>query len=73
MIGILKHKFAEQLHVFLSEIPVEDIKNMIEIAPENISGDLAFPCFTLAKSLKKSPNMIAKDFAEKLGADFEVV
>jgi arginyl-tRNA synthetase len=33
--------------------------------PEN--GDLAFPCFSLAKTLRKAPPVIAADLAAKLG------
>ncbi len=32
-------------------------------------GDLAFPCFQLAKSLKKAPPAIASELATKLGSD----
>ena len=42
---------------------------MIEIPPENISGDLAFPCFQLAKQAKQSPNSLAQQFAEKFSSD----
>ncbi len=31
---------------------LEEILAMIEIPPENIPGDLAFPCFQLAKQEK---------------------
>ncbi|MEI8009518.1 MAG: hypothetical protein WCI00_09530 [bacterium] len=43
---------------------------MIEIPPENISGDLAFPCFQLAKQAKQSPNILAKQFAEKFSSEY---
>lgn len=39
---------------------------LIEIPPENIGGDLAFPCFQLSKLLKKPPHIVAQEFAEKL-------
>ena len=32
-------------------------------------GDAAFPCFSLSKVLRKAPNMIAADLAEKITAD----
>ena len=31
-------------------------------------GDLAFPAFSLAKVLRKAPQMIAADIAEKIDA-----
>jgi arginyl-tRNA synthetase len=42
---------------------------LIEIPPENIPGDLAFPCFQLAKQAKQAPHVIAKQFAEKFSSD----
>jgi len=44
----------------------ENINNIkLEIPPENM-GDFAFPCFTLASILKKSPKDIANDLATKI-------
>ncbi len=43
------------------------VKNpRVEKPPENIDADLSFPCFELAKELKKSPVEIAKDLSSKL-------
>jgi len=39
---------------------------LIEIPPENIGGDFAFPCFSLAKELKKAPNIIAEEISKQL-------
>jgi len=64
MINFLKEKYAELLHEFLPQKSIDDIKSLIEISPENISGDLAFPCFILTKDLKKSPNEIAWDLVK---------
>lgn len=36
----------------------------LEIPPQEILSDFAFPCFSLAKKLKKSPNIIAQELAE---------
>jgi len=38
----------------------------LEIPPDPKLGDYAFPCFGLAKELKKKPNTIAFEIAEKL-------
>ncbi len=46
----------------------EEILSLIEIPPEPQMGDYAFPCFKLAKTMRKAPPMIAKDLAEKLEA-----
>jgi arginyl-tRNA synthetase len=56
-------QFAEILHKE-TKLPVEDILAMIEIPPENIPGDLAFPCFHLAKQAKTNPNALAQQFAK---------
>jgi len=56
--------FAEILHEE-TKLPVEEILAIIEIPPENIPGDLAFPCFQLAKQAKTNPNALAQQFAEK--------
>ncbi|MBI2144447.1 arginine--tRNA ligase [Candidatus Woesearchaeota archaeon] len=44
----------------------EEILAKIEIPAEDILGDYAFPCFFLAKSMKKSPVAIAAEIAGKL-------
>lgn len=43
---------------------------MIEIPPENIPGDFAFPCFKLSKLFKKSPQQIAEILEKKLQSDY---
>jgi arginyl-tRNA synthetase len=49
-------------HTKLSEIN-------LEIPPDSSLGDFAFPCFVLSKVLKKNPNEIAKELAEKINPD----
>ncbi len=39
---------------------------LIEIPPDSDKGDYAFPCFRLAKVLRKAPPLIAADIAEKI-------
>lgn len=41
--------------------------SLIELPPNPEMGDYAFPCFTLAKSLRKAPPLIASDIAAALG------
>lgn len=65
MLNSYKKSFASLISE-ATQIPLEEILNIIEVCPENISGDLAFPCFQLSKILKKSPNIIAQELAEKL-------
>ncbi|MEK3907172.1 arginine--tRNA ligase [Oceanobacillus sp. FSL W7-1309] len=43
-----------------------EVMNLIEKPKFEEQGDLAFPCFTLAKELRKAPNIIAQELAEKI-------
>ncbi|WP_238456123.1 arginine--tRNA ligase [Lederbergia galactosidilytica] len=56
-------KITEQIDNTLS---VEEIEKQIEIPKYTSQGDLAFPCFVLAKKWQKSPQEIATDLSEKL-------
>ena len=47
----------------------EELKTYIEIPKDTKNGDYAFPCFRLAKSLKKSPQVIANEIKEKIEVD----
>ena len=49
-----------------ADIPAEDILPMIEIPADTAMGDYAFPCFRLAKTLRKPPAAIAVEIVEKL-------
>ena len=44
------------------------IAAMLEIPPEPGLGDYAFPCFKLAKTLRKGPPMIASTLAQHIDA-----
>lgn len=50
-----------------SNLDTETVANLIEIPPKADMGDYAFPCFQLAKTLRKAPPMIAADIAEAIG------
>lgn len=51
----------------------EDIKGYIEIPKDTKNGDFAFPCFSLAKTLKKAPQIIANELKEKIVYDSNVI
>jgi arginyl-tRNA synthetase len=52
----------------------KELTSLMEIPPSPELGDFAFPCFTLAKILKKSPNQIALELASKIKSnEFEKV
>ncbi len=50
-----------------ANLDTETVANLIEIPPKADMGDYAFPCFQLAKTLRKAPPMIAADIAEAIG------
>ena len=41
--------------------------NLLEKPKDETMGDIAFPCFTLSKTLRKAPNMIASELKDKIG------
>lgn len=49
----------------------EEIAEMIEIPTNSEMGDFAFPCFRLAKTLRKSPAIIASEIANRLNESNE--
>ncbi len=51
------------------DLDLEKIENLIEIPPKSDMGDFAFPCFQLAKVMKKAPNMIAKDIVDTINKE----
>ena len=57
-----KNEIISQLKKILSEYECEI---RLEISPEGM-GDFAFPCFSLAPLVKKSPNDIAESLADKI-------
>jgi arginyl-tRNA synthetase len=49
-----------------ASVKEEDVLALLEVPPDQKLGDLAFPCFTLAKKLKKAPQQIAAELAAKI-------
>ena len=46
-----------------AKLPAEEIAGMLETPPNPEMGDFAFPCFKLAKALRKAPPLIAGELA----------
>lgn len=61
-----KKEIAEIIAKNLEGLTEDEIKSMIEIPQDRSMGDYAFPCFRLAKTMRKAPNLIAAELAEKL-------
>lgn len=69
----MNQEIIKQLFKHLS-INKQQLNSLIEIPPSPELGDYAFPCFTLAKTMKKSPNEIAQELAKKITSkEFEKV
>lgn len=60
-----KHE-AALLIASAAELDINDIEGFIEIPAKPEMGDYAFPCFKLAKTMRKAPNMIAADICAKI-------
>ena len=56
-----------------TNVDVEKISTFIEVPKDSNMGDYAFPCFRLAKELKKSPQLIANDIKEKIVIDNNII
>ena len=54
-------------------IDEKELESYIEIPKDTNNGDYAFPCFRLAKELKKAPPMIANEIKEKIQIDGTVI
>ncbi len=61
-----KKVIAGLLSEAIEGLDAAEIEKMIEIPPESSMGDYAFPCFKLAKLMRKAPNLIASDIAGSL-------
>ena len=69
-----KEIIAKQLEKMDLGLSFEEIYKLIEIPPQDNMGDYSFPCFSLAKTLRKTPALIAEDLAEKIDLEgFEKV
>lgn len=60
-----KQEIARQISE-VTNINWEELENYLEIPPETKMGDYAFPCFKLAKTLKKAPPAIAMQIKEEI-------
>ena len=68
-----KKKIAELIKEHV-DLDLDKIEGLIEIPPRPEMGDYAFPCFQLAKVMRKAPNMISGELAENINKDgFEKV
>ena len=68
----IKKRIAEQIAIGVhaindqAELDAKDIALMLEYPPDSSMGDLAFPCFKLSKTLRRSPVQIAATLCEAI-------
>lgn len=62
----MKKKICQYLSKVLLEMSEEELMKTMEIPPEEKMGDLALPCFAMAKKMRKNPMQIATELVEKL-------
>ena len=68
--------FKEEIAKIISNntnINYVEIEQYIETPPNDEMGDYAFPCFRLAKELKKAPQIIAEDLKSKIEKNEDLI
>ena len=64
----LKRNIAKLIEE-VTKIDTKELESYLEIPPDSKMGDYAFPCFKLAKSLKKAPPVIATEISENINTN----
>ena len=62
-------KYVTEKLVSLTNLDENTVSGSLETPPDEKLGDLAFPCFPLAKVLRKAPPMIAAELAKEFEND----
>ena len=68
-----KQIIAEKIKENIEEVEIESIINLIEVPKDTQNGDYSFPCFSLAKVFKKSPQIIAEELKKKIELGKEII
>ena len=68
----MKNLVIDILDNAIEELDKTQIAEILEQPPKPELGDYAFPCFRLAKVMRKAPNMIASDIYENVIKDDRV-
>ena len=63
-----KEKISKELEKIIN-INKEELKTYIETPKDTKNGDYSFPCFRLAKELKKAPQIIANEIKGKINLE----
>ena len=65
----IREEIAKILEKHIEGMELADIAQLVEVPADTSHGDYAFPCFKLAKVLRKAPPLIAAELAEKIGGE----
>ena len=68
--------FKNEIALYIArtiDMQINEITDFIEIPKDKNNGDYAFPCFRLAKALKKAPPAIAEEIKEKIKIDEKII
>ena len=68
----MKEKIVEEIYNILNK-EVEPTDIIVEKPKDRKLGDYSIPCFSLAKKLRKNPNIIAEEISKKLSLKSEVL
>lgn len=63
----MKNRIIDLIEVNVEGLSKEEISSLIELPPKPEMGDFAFPCFRLAKTMRKAPQVIAADIKDAIG------
>lgn len=71
----MKNLKEEVLDVISKVVDIEkkELDSYIEVPKDQSMGDFAFPCFRLAKVLRKAPTIIAQDIKEKINIEGTII
>lgn len=67
-----KEQIVSQIEKVI-KIEKEELETYLETPKDSKNGDYAFPCFRLAKNLKKAPQQIASEIYEKIEIDSKII
>ena len=65
----IREEIAKILVKHIEGMELADIMQLVEVPADTSHGDYAFPCFRLAKVLRKAPPLIAAELADKISAE----
>ena len=69
----MKEQLAEIIAKNVEGLSSDDILSLLEVPPKPELGDYAFPCFRLAKTMHKAPNLIAEDLKAAITGSLDFI